>query len=239
METHVNLSSTASFELREALLVYSSDRTGGRSDGMSFVTKHSVKVDGKGVPSLLPGSPIGESDIFTLIEQLRGAVPSEFLPENILMRTQETIMWWTPATTRPMYYVADKGQELTQLSGKKFPQPALVFRARPGSLDIRALASSERPSPETPMYLAPYWNVSNNGTVCLGSTKVPRDVSVKSLSRWEEAFFESEFTHANASTSLTTHPGGFIGLWKSLIGKKKFPVEYLCDAKQTLGQFIK
>ena len=120
-------------------------------------------------------------------------------------------MWWTPATTRPMYYVADKGQELTQLSGKKFPQPALVFRARPGSLDIRALASSERPSPETPMYLAPHWNVSNNGTVCLGSTKVPRDVSVKSLSRWEEAFFESEFTHANASTSLTTHPGGFIG----------------------------
>ena len=84
METHVNLSSTASFELREALLVYSSDRTGGRSDGMSFVTKHSVKVDGKGVPSLLPGSPIGESDIFALIEQLRGAVSSEFLPTGLL-----------------------------------------------------------------------------------------------------------------------------------------------------------
>jgi hypothetical protein len=67
---------------------------------------------------------------------------------------------------------------------------------------------------------------------------VPRDVSVKSLTRWEEAFFESEFTHANASTGLTTHPGGFIGLWKSLIGKKKFSVDYLCDVKQTLGQFI-
>src|ERR1039458_10035070 len=171
LETHVNLSSMASFELREALLVYSSDRTGGRSDGMSFVTKHSVKVDGKGVPSLLPGSPIGEADIFALIEQIRGAVPSEFLPENVLMRTQETIVWWTPSTIRPMFYVKDKGVELTQLSGNRFPQPALVFRARPGSLDIRALAANERPTPETPMFLAPYWNVSNNGSVCLGTTK--------------------------------------------------------------------
>ena len=238
MENYVNLSSTASFELREALLVYSSDRTGNRSDSISFVTKHGVKVDAKGVPSLLPGAPIGEADIFALIEQIRGAVPSEFLPENVLMRTQETIMWWTPASIRPMYYVADKGQELVQLSGKRFPQPALIFRARSGSLDVRALAGNERPTPATSLYLAPYWNVSNNGSVCLGTTKVPRDVSVKSLTRWEEAFFESEFTHANASTSLTTHPAGFIGLWKSLIGKKKFPVEYLCDVKQTLGQFI-
>jgi PRTRC genetic system protein B len=239
LDTYINLRSTASFELREALLIYSSDRAMGRTDGSAFVTKHAVKLDAKGAPSLLPGSPLGESDIFALIEQLRGAVPSEFLPENVLMRTQETIVWWTPSTIRPMYYVDNKGQELKQLSGKRFPQPALVFRARPGSLDIRALAADERPTPETPLYLAPYWNVSNNGSVCLGTTKVPREASVKSLPRWEEAFFESEFTHANASSSLTKHPGGFIGLWKSLIGKKKFPVEHLCYTKETLAQFIK
>lgn len=239
MDTYINLRSTASFELREALLIYSSDRAMGRTDGSAFVTKHAVKLDAKGAPSLLPGSPLGESDIFALIEQLRGAVPSEFLPENVLMRTQETIVWWTPSTIRPMYYVDNKGQELKQLSGKRFPQPALVFRARPGSLNIRALAADERPTPGTPLYLAPYWNVSNNGSVCLGTTKVPREASVKSLPRWEEAFFESEFTHANASSSLTKHPGGFIGLWKSLMGKKKFPVEHLCYTKETLAQFIK
>jgi len=126
-----------------------------------------------------------------------------------------------PATTRPCttWQIRDRNspsfRERSFLSLRSFPRS-------PWLVGYRALASSERPSPETPMYLAPYWNVSNNGTVCLGSTKVPRDVSVKSLSRWEEAFFESEFTHANASTSLTTHPGGFIGLWKSLIGKRSF-----------------
>ena len=68
---------------------------------------------------------------------------------------------------------------------------------------------------------------------------MPREASVKSLPRWEEAFFESEFTHANAPSGLTNHPGGFMGLWQSLIGKKKFPVEHLRDTKETLAKFIK
>ena len=239
MDTHINLKSTASFELREALLVYSSDRNMGGVPATAFVTKHHVKLSAAGVPSVEPGSPLGESDIITLIQQLRGSLPSEFLPENVLMRTQETIVWWTPATTRPMFYATDRGAELEQLSGKRFPQPALVLRAHSGSLDIRALAESKRPTPDTPMYVAPYWNVSDNGSVCLGSTKAPREASVKSLPRWEASFFESEFTHANAHTGLTKHPGGFMGLWLSLIGKKKFPVEHLRDAKETLTKFLK
>jgi PRTRC genetic system protein B len=241
LDTYINLKSTASFELREALLVYSCDQSAhaGSGKSTSFVTKHSVKQSPTGAPSLGPGSPLGESDIVTLIEQLRGALPSEFLPENVLMRTQETIVWWTPATTRPMFYATDKGAELEKLSGKRFPQPALVLRARGGSLDIRALAENMRPTPDTPMYVAPYWNVSDNGSVCLGSTKSPREASVKSLPRWESSFFESEFTHANAHTGLTNHPGGFMGLWLSLIGKKKFPVEHLRDAKETLAKFLK
>ena len=240
MDTHINLKSTASFELREARLVYSCDRTpGGSGSVSSFVTKHPVKQSATGAPSLGAGSPLGESDIVALIEQLRGSLPSEFLPENVLMRTQETIVWWTAAATRPMFYATSKGPELEQLSGKRFPQPALVLRARAGSLDIRALAENKRPTPDTPMYVAPYWNVSDNGSVCLGSTKAPREASVKSLSRWEASFFESEFTHANAHTGLTKHPGGFMGLWLSLIGKKKFPVEHLRDAKETLAKFLK
>jgi hypothetical protein len=54
----------------------------------------------------------------------------------------------------------------------------------------------------------------------------------------QDGFFESEFTHPNAAKKLTEHPGGFIGLWMSLIGKRRFPVEYLADAKETLVQFL-
>lgn len=239
MDTHVNLKSTASYELREALLVYSCDRSPGNNNGTAFVTKHAVNHTASGAPSLGPGAPLGESDVVTLIEQLRGSLPSEFLPENVLMRTQETIVWWTPATTRPMYYAADKGDELARLNGKKLPQPALVLRARRGCLDIRALRENKRPTPATKMCVAPYWNVSDNGSVCLGSTNAPQEASVSSMERWESSFFESEFSHANAHSGLTDHPAGFMGLWLSLIGKKTFPVEHLRDAKETLAQFLK
>lgn len=78
MENYVNLSSTASFELREALLVYSSDRTGNRSDSISFVTKHGVKIDAKGVPSLLPGAPIGRRTYLLSLSRFAGRSRASF-----------------------------------------------------------------------------------------------------------------------------------------------------------------
>jgi PRTRC genetic system protein B len=181
---------------------------------------------------------LDKSDLDTLIKGLHGAIPVEFLPPNVLVRTHESIAWWTPPAIRPMFYVKDKSVELDRLSGKRFPQPALLFRATRGSLAVRALASNERPSLNSPLYRAPYWNVYDTGNICLGSTKVPREANVQSLPRWEHAFFESEFTHANDSSKLTEHPGGFVGLWKSLVGKKTFPIEHLAKTGETLEKFI-
>jgi hypothetical protein len=56
---------------------------------------------------------------------------------------------------------------------------------------------------------------------------------------WERAFFQSEFTHASGATRLTSHPVGFLGLWKGLADRRRsFPVEYLTRAKQTLLEFV-
>jgi len=239
LQAQINLSTTMSFELREALLVYRTDRESYRSKGPgSFVTKHPVTLNVQGVPSLGAGTPLGKSDITDLLKQLQGSISVEFLPVNVLARTQESIVWWSPAAVRPMFYAKEKGREVALLSGKRFPQPGLVFRAQPGNLDVRAVACHDRPGPDTPLRRAPYWNVNEQGDVCLGSARVPREAAVESLPRWENAFFESEFTHPNAAKKLTEHPGGFIGLWTSLIGKRRFPVEHLADAQETLSQFL-
>jgi hypothetical protein len=71
-----------------------------------------------------------------------------------------------------------------------------------------------------------------------GTTIVPDEVSIEALARWETSFFESECSHQNAQQKLTSHPGGFIGLWQSLAGKKTFPVQYLAKSGQTLAQFL-
>jgi Prokaryotic E2 family D len=68
--------------------------------------------------------------------------------------------------------------------------------------------------------------------------QVPEEVSVGSLSGWEDAYFASEFTHPSGAVRLTTHSGGFLGLWSNLAGRKHFPVKSLADSQQTLQEFI-
>jgi hypothetical protein len=68
--------------------------------------------------------------------------------------------------------------------------------------------------------------------------RVPDSSDVASIQLWEDAFFQSEFTHAAGAVRLTSHPGGFIGLWRSLVGKKSFPVQCLTDAGETLQEFV-
>ena len=238
MHAQISLSSTKSFELREALLIYRSDRDSERAGPTAFVTKHSVEVDSSGVPSLGAGSALQEGDLLMLCTQLRGALPIEFLPSNVLLRSEDSITWWTPASIRRMFYAKEKSSEVAQLSGKRFPQPPLLFRAHKHHLDVRALLRNERPDLQTVLYRAPYWNVNDRGNVCLGTARVPPQATVDSLPRWESAFFESEFTHPNASKKLTEHPDGFVGLWRSLAEKRRFPAQFLAAADQTLHQFI-
>lgn len=45
------------------------------------------------------------------------------------------------------------------LSGKRFPQPALVWRVTGQDLFLRALKHSRRPTGETQLMVALYWNV--------------------------------------------------------------------------------
>ena len=106
-------------------------------------------------------------------------------------------------------------------------------------LFVRALETDERPTGETPLKTAPYWNCDAAGRVCLGSMRVPDETTVESIAGWQMGFFRSQFTHANGAVRLTSHTGGFLGLWKILKGSQDpFPTEFLTDAKETLRQFV-
>ena len=66
----------------------------------------------------------------------------------------------------------------------------------------------------------------------------PERTDLSSLLSWEEGFFNSRFTHPSGFGKLTTHPGGFIGLWTGLVGNQEFPVHYLARSTQTIEEFI-
>jgi PRTRC genetic system protein B len=103
---------------------------------------------------------------------------------------------------------------------------------------IRALAANERPKAESPLHIGPYWNCYDNGVVCTGSMKIPREKSIAAIDGWEQAFFRSEFTHAAGAVKHTNYPNGLLALWQYLMGKHDFPPRYLVSAKQTLAEFV-
>jgi PRTRC genetic system protein B len=167
------------------------------------------------------------------------AVPIEILPERVLVRTADTVVWWMPESMQTMFFSDRGGDEaLKRVNGKVYPQPPLVFKATGSHLWVRALAQNSRPVSDSQLCLAPYWNCYDNGVVCTGSMRVPQEKSVRAIELWEQGFFGSEFTHAAGVRKHTRFRGGLLALWQKLEGQTKFPRRYLCQLKQNLLEFV-
>src|SRR5208337_2077561 len=229
MKAYVNIGANHEFTLAQAVLVY---RGGG--DG-AFASLHQVKKDEKGIPFLSPGEALTTAFLRTLAQGLGAQVKSEILPDNVLARTPDMLVWWSRPRRRVMFF-GGVDEEARKLNGLVFPHPELIFKVAGRDLFVRAVATSSRPRPETRLKTAPYWNT--DARVCAGSMRVPDTFDVASIPQWEDAFFQSEFTHAAGAVRLTTFPEGFIGLWRNLPGKKRFPVRYLIDAGEILQEFV-
>jgi len=231
MNIHVGIGDNRSFALKQAVLLY--------QDGSStFATLHEVKSGQEGAPYLNAGQSVTAGFLQKLAAGLGANLAAEILPEHVLARTQELIVWWSSAQHRLMFF-ADGNEETKKLNARIYPHPALVFMVVGTELFVRALAEDRRPTADTRLKWAPYWNTDSHGRVCVGSMRVPEEVSASSVSRWQDAFFASEFTHPGGAVHLTTHPNGFLGLWSSLAGRDRhFPVKFLADAKETLREFV-
>jgi PRTRC genetic system protein B len=208
MKLFMNIGSSQKMSLTGAVLVY-------EAANAVFATWHPAMTSEHGPPAL------GAAD-----------------PPNVLVRTGELIVWWTPAQHRTLFF-ADHSEASRVLNGKRYPIPPLVFRVSDSALAVRALEKSERPTAKTGLKTAPFWNVNEAGEVCLGTMRVPDGRGVEAMTGWELGFFQSEFTHASGAARLTNYPGGFLALCQHVSGRRKpFPVEYLTDARETLQQFV-
>jgi len=231
MHAYVAIGANSEFKLSEAVLIY---RAGG---GGAFASLHRIKQADDGIPYLAPGEPLTTAFVRTLAHGLGAQVKPEMFSENILARTPDLLVWWSRPQQRVMFF-GGTDEEARKINGLVFPHPALIFKLLGKDLFVRAIATSSRPGPGTPLKTAPYWNTDARGLVCAGSMRVPESSDIVSIPGCEGAYFQSEFTHAAGAVRLTSHPGGFIGLWRSLVGSKRFPVQYLTDAGETVQEFV-
>jgi PRTRC genetic system protein B len=230
MNIETSIGENYHYELHDALLVY-------RGHGSSFVTRHEITQSGNAPPVLGPAQPLTVAFIDSLVRSIGGNIKPEILPENVIARSDRMIAWWTPQCRRVMFYKNSEGKAKL-LNGKVFPQPPLVWQVCEGNLRIRALVENKRPAVQTRLAVAPFWNLSHDGSVCTGSMRRPESASVSAIASWEQGFYESNFTHSNVGR-LTRHKGGFDALWGALANKRvPFPKDSLIQLPETLSQFI-
>ena len=232
MNIQVDIGGSETLSLKGALLVYQ-----GKS--RSFVAWHEARNSEQGAPLLGEAQSLTTEFVRGLAQGLGSRIPVEIIPENVLVRTPESISWWTPAMHRKMFF-RSTDQDTLSLNGKRLPQPPLVWRVSGRELWVRAMFANTRPEPATKLCVAPYFNVNGeDGLTCQGTMRSPDDAGVAAIPLWEQAFYQSEFTHQNGARRLTSHPDGFLGLWRSLSGSRKpFPAQHLTPANQTFLEFV-
>jgi PRTRC genetic system protein B len=230
MDIEIAISQNTSVELREVLCIYKGGHSG------AFVTHHDV-LPGE-PPVLGVGTSLTVDTLQALVRDLGGNTAAEVLPENVIARTDRMISWWMPSQRHQMFFGKDLG-DLSKISGRTFPHPPLLFNVSDQTLTVRALPCNERPTAKTNLMVAPYWNMDSHGVVCMGTARVPRECSVASIPGWSKAFWMSEFTHAGVGVRITSHPGGFAGLWQQIANQKGgFPMKSLVNANQKISSFL-
>lgn len=215
MKSSENYSEDKTAVLTNAILCY----------GQSATTFHVVE-DGV----IQPGRAINGNDLQGLFEQGARATPRTWIPPNVLSLGEGSVTWFSPGKSRKMFF---KGKP--ELNRKTFPHPHLIFTADGTRLSVYAYRGRGRPTPDTMLYRAPYWNIYDDGNVCLGDGPWPKAGTTESIDQWEKCFFLSKFSHSNTAAIVK---GGHDKLWARLIGKKSFPTHKLIPLNINLGSTL-
>lgn len=164
--------------------------------------------------------------------------PRGILPTNILhinSGENASVLWFTPSMKRQMFFT-----ENLQIPNGIAEVPAMLWLAGKRSLKVFALANNRRPTEETPLFYAPFFNVYENGIVCMGTV----DVDIRNSSsleefteKWEGYFFNSYFSHLmNEHNPIK---GNCVNLWKKLVDTEKvFPKKVLKKTNKTLNNLL-
>lgn len=233
MNAFFELSGSESIALKGALLLYE-----GRN--RAFCVWHDAMAVSNECAHLAEAQMLTTKLVRALNQGLQREMQPEVLPEYVLIWNSELVVWWSRRCTRRMFF-RKNSEAPTGLSGSEFSQPPLLWCASGQELTVRALSTNRRPTADTSLMIAPYWNVDGDtGRVCLGSMKVPELAGVAALDQWEKAFFESEFTHQTGVKRLVQGPKGYFKVWERVrSGPRAFPSKCLVPANETLSDLIR
>lgn len=154
------------------------------------------------------------------------------LPANVIyMDTSANgcVVWHTPPRKMQLFFI----NQLSIPCGKAWV-PSLLWKASKTDLHIYALTGISRPNLKTPLYYAPFFNIYEDGRVCMGTvdTLITTNLSLEAFMKaWEKYFFNSYFSHMIGGVAPIQ--GNIVQLWQQQIStNRRFPQD--CLKKHTL-----
>lgn len=164
--------------------------------------------------------------------------PRDLMPLNALHvnpHGEGYAVWYTPPKVQPLFFT----EGLTIPCGKAFV-PALLWKATRNHLQVFALKGNKRPTLKTALHHAPFFNISSNGGVCMGTVSIDIDRTTRLedfMAQWERYFFNSYFSHGLDGGGLTNV--NIVQLWRQLIASgERFPETALKPISITLKQLL-
>lgn len=232
---YADLGDDATLQLQKAILLYA--RSGYGPEANAFATLHDLQPGTDQQPELAAGKLLTRDDLEGLYKALRGTQSLAYLPPHVLAASPDGVAWHEPAQERVMFFQT-RDASLNSISGA-YPQPPLLWVYDGPTLSVYALASDERPGPNTELFNTPYYNTFSGGNICLGSTPLPKHHDPMRTSEISSAFFQSAFTHAAGRQRHYREFGGSHSeLWQHVRELGHFPREYLVPAEKTIAQVL-
>ncbi|MEJ5144698.1 PRTRC system protein B [Sphingobacterium sp. MYb388] len=144
-------------------------------------------------------------------------------------------LWFTKAMRRELFFTEKLG-----IANGLANVPPMLWKATRQQLYVFGLRSNRRPTQTTKLYNAPFFNVYENGNVCMGNV----DIAIKKssslnvfTSAWEQNFFNSYFSHL--MQNYNPIEGNCVLLWDSLVNTHlPFPMDVLKRSTTTLNQLL-
>lgn len=229
---------TTNYKPRLAVIVFS----GGDTSRDYYLESHEINDQGQ----LLEGKPLMQETLDDIVDEffderknssaISGIIPISLLQYDVLPGGHYNMTWYRPAEKRHMFFA----EKLHIPSGPAWV-PALLYHVEKKTLSVFALATDQRPYPDSKQWQAPFHNVYADGTVCLGSAKVekPSKRTYESLMKyWEDLFWLSEFTHLAGNENPTK--SNLNTIWNKLIGTETrwSEMDELVQIKATLKDIL-
>lgn len=191
--------------------------------------------------------PLSVAEIQSLAECLNQSgewrndflTPRSLLPANVLYTDpvrRGFAVWYTLAGETTLHFKKELG-----IPSGKAHVPALVWKATRNSLHIYAIKTNKRPQENTRLYHAPFFNIYQDGNVCMGTVDI--DINNRCgledfITLWQDYFWNSSFSHLLEGLNPVTK--NIVQLWQKQVKTEQlFPADVLKPNGQILKDIIR